>query len=136
MNEQEIPRGSLYFLWHPHTVDTFSGYGLTAQPERKDYLVGLLMVDRPRPIDPIWLAGVEAKFGGYQLYVMTIKQERGIACQMWVERHSHPYLRQIKIPLTEKIKQMLMPLLQQPRKPQFKVRWDEELRLWTSEFQE
>lgn len=136
MNEHVVPRGSLYFLWHPHTADTFSGYGLTVQSGQTDHLVGLLMVDRPWPVDPLWLAGVTARFGAYELYVMTTNRELGIACQMWVEHHSQPYLRQIDMPLAVMIKQMLMPLLQQPPKPQLKVGWNEELRLWTSEFQE
>ena len=47
-----IGRGELFFLCHPGTEDTFSGYGLTVQPGDKDILVGLLMIDRPGPADP------------------------------------------------------------------------------------
>ena len=136
MNEQKVRGGSLYFLWHPGTKDTFSGYGLTVQSGQKDHLVGLLMVDRPRPVDPLWLAEVESKFGGYELYVMTTNRELGIACQMWVEADSQAYVRQIDMPLAVMIKQMISPLLQQPPKPRLKMRWDEALRLWTSQFQE
>jgi len=34
------------------------------QPESNELLSGLLMVDRPRPADPEWLAEVEAIFAG------------------------------------------------------------------------
>jgi hypothetical protein len=136
MNENTIPEGSLYFLWHPNTENVFSGYGLTVQPGRKEHLMGLLMVDRPCPVDPTWLAEVEAMFGQYELYTMTATRERGIACQMWVEKQSLPYLRQFKMPLTREIAQALIPLLKQPPKPRFRVHWNENLRLWVSEFQE
>lgn len=135
MNDDSIPRGSLYFLWHPQTKDIFSGYGLAVQPGRKDHLVGLLMVDRPRPVDPLWLAAVKARFGDYHLYVMTIHQERGIACQMWIEPDSQPLVRQFETPLTARMAPALTPLLLQPPRPRFCVRWDQALRLWTSEFQ-
>jgi hypothetical protein len=46
-----IRRGQLYFLAHPGT-EIVSGYGLTTTAGRMDHLVGLLMVDRPRPVDP------------------------------------------------------------------------------------
>ena len=91
--KQAVPKGRLYFLWHPGTKDIFSGYGLTVQPGRKDHLVGLLMVDRPQKVDPAWLAEIERRFGGYVLYVMTVTGERGIACQMQIEPASFPYLR-------------------------------------------
>jgi hypothetical protein len=135
MNENTSPGSNLYFLWHPGTQDTFSGYGLTVQPGRKEQLAGLLMVDRPQPVDPAWLAEVKTTFGGYDLYMMTATHERGIACQMWVEKQSLPYLRQFERPLTTRVAQALTPLLQQPPKPRFKVHWDEASRLWVSEFQ-
>ena len=50
--KETIGRGELFYLWHPETEDKFSGYGLTTKPERKNRLVGLLMVDRPLPADP------------------------------------------------------------------------------------
>jgi hypothetical protein len=58
--KEVIERGELYFLWHPTTSDIFSGYGLTMQEGRKDRLVGLLMVDRPQPVDPQWLEDVKS----------------------------------------------------------------------------
>jgi hypothetical protein len=48
-------RDELHFLWHPETEDVFSGDGLVTGKGFKDYLVGILMVDRPRPADPEWL---------------------------------------------------------------------------------
>jgi len=44
-----IKKGELFFLSHPDNETIFSGYGLTLQSDRKDYLAGLLMVDRPKP---------------------------------------------------------------------------------------
>ena len=89
-----VGKGELFFLDHPGIGDTFSGYGLTMQPGSKEFLVGLLMVDRPTPVDPSWLNDVEAAFGGYQLVPMTASGERGIVCQMQIEPESLPYLRQ------------------------------------------
>src|SRR5882724_12604731 len=43
MREREPP---LVLLWHPGTRDIFSGYGLRMAPA---HLVGVVMVDRPRP---------------------------------------------------------------------------------------
>ena len=57
--KETIGRGDLFFLWHPGTGQIFSGYGLAMRPGSKDLLSGLLMVDRPRPADPEWLAEVE-----------------------------------------------------------------------------
>jgi hypothetical protein len=40
-----ISKGELLCLWHPGTVDVFSGYGLTMWPGSQESLVGLLMID-------------------------------------------------------------------------------------------
>jgi hypothetical protein len=48
--KETIGKGELVFLGHPGT-NIFSGYGLTLQPDRLDYLAGLLMVDRFTPVD-------------------------------------------------------------------------------------
>jgi hypothetical protein len=69
--KETIGRGELFFLSHPGTEETFSGYGLTMQPGTDELLVGLLMIDRPRPADPKWLAEVEATFGECELVAMT-----------------------------------------------------------------
>jgi hypothetical protein len=62
MDEGPVERGSLYFLFHPGS-DLYSGYGLVIETSRPDHLVGLLMVDRPRPANPGWLARVALLFG-------------------------------------------------------------------------
>jgi hypothetical protein len=77
MEAREIPqRGQLYFLWHPGTRDVFSGYGLVAREGFQDHLVGILMVDRPKPADPKWLKEVEVVFGAVQLVPMTASGEK------------------------------------------------------------
>jgi hypothetical protein len=132
---REIPeRGELYFLWHPGTEGTFSGYGLTAREGFKDYLVGLLMVDRPRPADPEWLKEVEATFGECYLVAMTAAGERGIACQMRIEPDSLPYLRRFPGEKGAAIQTALEPLLADPPNPVFALRWDEEAQIWLSQF--
>ena len=103
-NKETIGRGELLYLWHPGTASIFSGYGLTTQPNNTESLVGLLMIDRPRPADPNWLQDVEAVFGGYQLAVMSANGDRGIACQMQIEPDSLPCLRRLPGPLTPAIR--------------------------------
>jgi hypothetical protein len=132
---KEIPhRGELYFLWHPGTGDVFSGYGLVAREGFKDYLAGILMVDRPRPADPKWLKEVEEAFGQVQLVPMTASGERGIVCQMWIEPDSFPHLRQHPGAQAAAIETALEPLLTDPPKPTFVLRWDEHARVWCSQF--
>ena len=80
--KETIDKGELFFLGHPGTENTFSGYGLTTWPNSNAFLVGFLMVDRPRPVDLKWLDEVAATYGDYQLVTMTETGERGIACQM------------------------------------------------------
>ena len=58
-----VNRGDLFFLDHPGTEGIFSGYGIALKYGRKDLLAGLLMVDRPNPVDPTWLRQVEESFG-------------------------------------------------------------------------
>jgi hypothetical protein len=132
---KEIPQqGELYFLWHPGTEDAFSGYGLVTKDGFKDYLVGILMVDRPRPADPEWLKEVEEAYGQVELVPMTAGGERGIVCQMWIEPDSLPHLRQYPGAQTAAIKTALEPLLTNPPEPTFALRWDEEARVWCSQF--
>ena len=88
-----IHRGDLFFLNHPGPEDVFSGYGLAVQTGRNDLLVGVLMVDRPYPVDPLWLRQVEETFGDYQLVPMTASDERGILCRMHIDPDSIPYLQ-------------------------------------------
>ncbi len=92
---REIPqRGDLYYLWHPGMEDIFSGYGLVMEDGRRNRLVGLLMVDRPSPVDPAWLASVKATFGGYELHPITTTGARGILCRMLIDQENEPFLRQ------------------------------------------
>jgi len=132
--KETIGKGELLFLWHPGTEQIFSGYGLTMQSGSNEFLAGLLMVDRPRPADPEWLAEVEATFGECHLVAMTAAGERGIACQMQIEPESLPHLRRFPGEKAAAIQTALKPLLENPPKPAFTLRWDEEARLWRSRF--
>ena len=62
--KETVGQGDLFFLWHPATGQIFSGYGLAMHSGSNELLSGLLMVDRPWPADPEWLAEVEATFAG------------------------------------------------------------------------
>jgi hypothetical protein len=132
--KETIGRGDLFFLSCPGTEKTFSGYGLTMQPGSEELLVGLLMIDRPHPADPEWLAEVEATFGECDLVTMTAAGERGIACQMQIERESIPHLRRFPGEKAAAIQRALQPLLVNPPKPVLTLCWDEEWREWCSEF--
>lgn len=131
--KETIGRGDLYFLAHPETEQVFSGYGLTTRPGYKNFLVGLLMVDRPEPADPEWLQQVEATFGDYQLVAMTATGERGIVCQIQVEPESLPYVRPFPIESAAAIQAALQPLLESPPKPIFTLHWDEQAKIWQSQ---
>jgi len=132
-NKEIIGRGELLFLCHPGSEDTFSGYGLTAEPGARDILVGLLMIDRPRPADPKWIQQVENAFGERQLVPMTAGGERGIACRMQIEPESLPHLRQFSTEKAAEIKTALAPLLEQQPIPTFTLRWNGEKQLWASQ---
>ena len=132
--KETIGKGEFFVLCHPGTEEVFSGYGLTMRPGSKEFLVGLLMVDRPTPADPDWLKEVEDNFGEYQLVPMTASGDRGIVCQMQIEPGSLPHLRQYPGEKPAAVKAALEPLLENPPKPVFTLRWDEEARLWCSQF--
>ena len=134
MPTTNVAKGDLLFLWHPETHDTFSGFGLAMEPGRGDLLAGLLMVDRPHPVSPAWLRRVRATFGDFELYVMTASHERGIACQLRVEHASLPYVRSLDVPAAQPMRRALMPLLVQPPRPRFCVKWNPVRQLWTSRF--
>jgi hypothetical protein len=121
--KETIGRGKLLFLSHPGTEERFFGYGLTKEPAAEGLLVGLLMIDRPRPADPEWLAEVETTFGECELIAMTPAGERGIACQMHIEPGSLPYLRRFAGDKAAAIQTALQPLLMNPPKPVFTLRW-------------
>jgi hypothetical protein len=112
----------------------FSGYGLAMRPASNQLLTGLLMVDRPRPADPKWLAEVETAFGECHLVPMTPAGERGIVCQMRIEPDSLPHLRGFPGAKAAAIQVALEPLLENLPKPVFTLRWDEEAQLWCSRF--
>lgn len=120
----------LRFLWHPGTHDIFSGYGLALGPS---HLVGLLMVDRPQRADPTWLEAIHCTFGDYQLTAMTQGGERGIVCQMVVERESIPYLHTPSHPHTAAIRDALLPLLQNLPAVTLALAWYPARRCWVSE---
>jgi len=134
-NKEVIDRGELFYLRHPETEQIFSGYGLTTVPGRNDHLVGLLMVDRPRTADPGWLQTIYNAFGECQLVPMTASGDRGLVCQMRIEAESEVHLRSSHSSQSEALQVALEPLLEQPPAPVLKLRWDEEARLWHSEFE-
>ena len=132
--KESIAKGELFYLWHPGTEEIFSGYGLTVWPGNKSLLTGLLMVDRPKTVDPLWLKEVETTFGAYQLVAMTASGERGIVCQMQIEQASQPYLRRFPGEQAAVMKAVLEPLLVKPPKPVFTLKWDEKGHVWHSCF--
>jgi len=127
-------RGDLFYLWHPGTETTFSGYGLTLADGRADELVGLLMVDRPQPVSVAWLEEVGRVFGGYQLLTMTATGEQGMACRMQIEPESLPFLRHWPSEKSTALQAALRPLLDYPPQPVFRLRWDETTQTWASRF--
>jgi len=134
MQDSDIARGDLLFLWHPGTEFNFSGYGLAAEEGRKDLIVGLLMIDRPFPASEVWLVSVGQEFGEVALYAMTVSHERGMACQMRIDTESLAYVRKLDLPMTQPMRRALEPLLAEPPKPRFVMHWDPALDLWASQF--
>ena len=132
---EHIQRGDLFFLNHPGTEDIFSGYGVALQPGRNDLLVGVLMVDRPYPVDPLWLRQVEEIFGDYQLVSMTAAGERGILCRMQIDPDSIPYLHIHPFEKAYALQEALQPFLEQPPKPSFRMHWSDEQVTWLSQIQ-
>ena len=130
--KETIGTGELFYLSHPETNDVFSGYGLTIVEDNPAHLVGLLMVDRPYPVDPTWLDALEATFGKYDLVPMTASGERGILCQMQIAPDSIPYLRRFFGEKSAAIQQALIPLLDDLPNPVFSLNWDGESRTWRS----
>jgi hypothetical protein len=98
----------------------------------KRNLVGVLMVDRPRPVDREWLKQVERNFGEYQLVPMTSTGERGIVCQMEIEAGSQVYLSQLSTKKAEALKEALEPLLDNRPQPKFILSWNDDRRIWQS----
>ena len=131
--QEIVVPGQLYSLSHPGSA-LFSGYGLTTHAGRKDRLIGLLMVDRPRPVDPNWLAEIETLYGDYRLVPMTASGERGLVTQMRIAAESVPHLARFLHPMGQAITRVLQPLLETPPAPVLKLRWSPEQQLWTSSF--
>ncbi len=123
-------RPAIRFLWHPGTRDIFSGYGLVIGPS---FLVGMVMVDRPKPVDPAWLVVIERTFGSYQLAVMTQSGERGIVCQMLIAKESTSYLRSLPYPRIGALRDALLPLLDQPPAASLSLTWHPASQCWVSE---
>lgn len=129
----DYKQGDLLFLMHPGNI-RFSGFGLVADDGRPDHLVGLIMVDRPRPVSKTWLARIALHFGAFQLFTMSSSGERGLACQMWIEAESMAYIQPIDTDVAPLMQEMLFPFLLQPPAPQLDLRWDSKTHCWHSKF--
>jgi hypothetical protein len=119
----------LVFLWHPGTVDRFSGYGLRIAPA---HLIGVVMIDRPKPAASTWLEEIEQAFGEYDLVTMARDGARGIVCQMRIVEESRVHLRLMRHPQSEQIRQALRPLLAAPPAVTLAMTWDDRSRGWVS----
>jgi hypothetical protein len=128
-----IKPGELFFLSHPGSEYIFSAYGLTLQPDRKEYIAGLLIIDRPKPANPEWLKKVEDTFGECNFAPMVTSGERGIFCRMQIEPDSRKFMRRYASIDTSGLKTALEPLISQIPKPLFSMQWNEDKGLWQSE---
>jgi len=135
MTSGSAQRGDLLFLLHDGEVQ-FSGYGLVVEGGCPHHLVGLLMVDRPKPASAAWLQQIEARFGPVELHSMTRTGERGLVCHLWIEEASLVHVRPVPGGFTHVLQQVLSVLLMHPPAPQLDVAWDATTRLWVSSFHE
>lgn len=133
MNTNTIKVGALFFLLHPGETQ-FSGFGLTVEAGSAKRLVGLLIVDRPKPVSRTSLAKIERTYGRYELHVIAKSGERGIACQMRIAEESLAYVRQLEGAYAHALQETLFPMLLTHPNPQFVVSWDKHVHLWRSEF--
>jgi hypothetical protein len=124
---------AILFLAHPGTTDIFSGYGLVVAPA---HLVGLLLVDRPDPVDANWLEMIESTFGSYQLTTMTTGGERGMVCQMRIAEESMQYLRVLPHPDIGALRDALRPLLDDLPAVTLHLAWSTEHGSWMSRIHE
>ena len=122
---------AILFLWHPGSRDIFSGYGLVVAPA---HLVGLLMVDRPEPVDANWLETIERTFGSYQLSAMTQTGERGLVCQMRIAEDSTQHLRVLPHPDIGALRDALRPLLDNLPAVTLHLAWSANHASWMSRF--
>ncbi len=130
---ERLRRGELLCLYHPGTNDIFSGYGLVMADDEPGELVGLLMIDRPFPANPFWLARIEEAYGECDLVPMTSTGARGLVCRMQIEPDSRQHLRYLPPAFGHLLQEALQPLLDEPPAPTLALRWDEERRVWLSE---
>ena len=130
---ERLSRGELLCLYHPGTNDVFSGYGLVMEDDETGDLVGLLMVDRPFPANPFWLARIEEAYGECDLVPMTSTGARGLVCRMQIEPDSRQHLRYLPPAFGHLLQEALQPLLEEPPAPTLALRWDEDRRVWLSE---
>ncbi len=121
---------AVLFLWHPDTKDIFSGYGLVLAP---GHLVGLVMVDRPEPVDPGWLETIHNAFGSYQLVAMTQRGERGLVCQMLIAPESTQYLRILPDVRIGALRDVLRPLLGDLPMVTLALAWSPDNHCWVSQ---
>jgi hypothetical protein len=120
---------AILFLSHPGTTDIFSGYGLVVAPA---HLVGLLLVDRPDPVDANWLETIARTFGSYQLTAITQSGERGLVCQMMIPGESTEYLRVLPYPHSDALRDALVPLLENLPAVTLHLTWSTDNRCWIS----
>ena len=121
----------VWYLWHPDTKDVFSGYGLG---ESNDYLIGILMVDRPRKAPIGYLNQIKKAFGECQLYPMATDGCRGILCQMSIEEESRKYVKNFEFSINAIVMERFSPLLENKPNPHFLMQYSHMERLWLSEF--
>jgi hypothetical protein len=124
---------TIYGLWHPGRR-IYSGYGLSLYPDRHDVLVGLLMVDRPQPVDQIWLGLISVMYGHVELYQMTLDGSAGIACQMFITEDSRAFVRPVNVPGGALIGIVLATLLADKPAARLEMSWDRQRKLWNSQF--
>lgn len=127
-----ITKKRLVYLTHPDKNDVFPGYGLPL--ENRYHLVGLLMIERPYRADDEWLPRAKEEFGDFHISYMAPSGERGIACNMKIEKESRKFLKEMGHPMSERIAKKLYPLLKYRPNPGFRMRWDDHTRAWVSEF--
>ena len=120
----------LRFLWHPGTTDIFSGYGLLIAPA---HLVGLILVDRPEPVDAHWLETIARTFGSYQLTATTTSGERGLVCQMRIADESVQHLHVLPYPDIGALRDALRPLLDDLPAVTLHLAWSANQACWVSQ---
>lgn len=124
---------TIYGLWHPGRR-IFSGYGLGLHPDQSDVLVGLLMVDRPRPVDHAWLGLISIMYGDIEIYQMTSDGSAGIACQMFITEESRAFVRPVNLPNAAAIGEILVSFLEAKPSIHLDLNWNRQQQIWESQF--